>query len=54
MLIFRLLYVKTEDEKHVVAKIEGNSRTQPKKVVHLAAKPEKLHIFDDKGISMQA
>lgn len=51
---FHLIYVLTETGKTLVAKVEGNSRTNPNESIHLAAPPEQLHVFDEHESSLQS
>jgi hypothetical protein len=37
----------------VIAKVEGNAQIKSDETIHLAAVPEKLHIFDEGGRSLQ-
>ncbi|MEJ2640003.1 MAG: ABC transporter ATP-binding protein [Desulfosarcinaceae bacterium] len=50
---FHLIYVTTSSGDTVIAKVEGNAAVKADENIHLSAAPEKVHIFDEGGRSLQ-
>jgi ABC-type sugar transport system ATPase subunit len=50
---FHLIYVSIGGSDTVIAKVEGNAKVTADETIHLTAPPEKLHIFDEGGRSLQ-